>query len=388
VLLALLGLGACKRIEKGMPTAVTKAIEKVRAEYCPDRRLGVFDIEVIVRGANLKLTGELTDSLVKANLLKAVKIAAPDFKVEEEIQLLPEPSLGEQRFGIVRVSVANMRRRPNHGSELVNQVLMGSVVSLLKVTKNWYYVQSEDGYLGWMTAGSMFRRSQLQVENWRAADRIVYALLHGVVYSEMSDKATPISDAVLGNIMRRLTTIHIGPPRTGQNWVKVVLPDDREGFLPQTALAEPSEIFPQAPSSPQRVVATAQRFLGIPFLRGGNSTHGFDAAGFVQTVFRVNGIRLLRDPDQQARGGELLDIGSRFDELRPVDLLFFGESAQKIDHLALSLGGARVIHARDYVRLNSLDPGAPDYDSSLRNTFRFARRYLMDVAPVANDKPR
>ncbi|MDZ7291928.1 MAG: NlpC/P60 family protein [candidate division KSB1 bacterium] len=385
VLLAMLGLGSCKRIEKGTPAAVTETIERMCAQYCPDPRLGVFDIDVLTRGANLKLLGEMNDPNLKVSLVEAVKKAVPDFKVEEEIRVLPDPRLGEERFGVVRVSVANIRERPNHKSALVNQVLAGSVVAILKAKDGWYYVQSEDDYLGWVTGGSLQRCSTSAVDEWLAADLVAFNKLHGVIRAEASETSLPISEMVLGNLIRRLQTIRVGSPRAGQMWLKVALPDGREGFLPQTDVAAPTEVFPRTPTSPQRVVTTAQRFLGVPFLWGGNSVHGFNAAGFVQTVLRLNGLRLLRDADQQAREGRPIEVSSDFSELHPADLLFFGKTIKQIDHVGISLGGARFIHVADFVKISSLDPNDPNYERELHDGYQFARRYLEEVMPVPGD---
>jgi cell wall-associated NlpC family hydrolase len=277
-----------------------------------------------------------------------------------------------------------MRKKPAHTAELVNQVLMGRIVSLLKAKNNWCYVQSDDGYLGWMTTGSLRLCNKQECEEWGAADRIAYIQLNGVIYSEMSETAMPISDVVLGNIMRRLETIRTGSARVWQEWVKVALPDGRQGFLPKSTVAELGEIFPKTPTLAQRLVATAQRCLGIPFLWGGNSAHGFDAAGFVQTVFSLNGVQLLRDADQQARDGKPVEIGSRFNELRPADLLFFGSRADQIDHVGISLGGPRFFHTRDFVQISSLDPNDADYNSELRDRFQFVRRHFEEIASISS----
>lgn len=385
-LIALVYLAGCKRLEKDLPPAVTDAVKAVQQQHCPDRRLCVFDIEVVMLGANLKLQGELSDSTAIAELITAVKKAAPNFKVEEEIRLLPDPALENRRFGLVRPAVANLRSKPAHAAELAHQLLMGSMVSLLKKEGNWYYLQTEDGYLGWLPEGSFKAASLNGIDDWLASDLVAYNRLDGLVREEANAGALPIAAVVLGCTMRRLEVVEQINGNARQKWVKVLLPDRREGFVEFEAVAERDKVFPVTPGTAEEIVKTAKKFLGVSYLWGGASVNGFDCSGFTQHVFRLHGVGLLRDASQQARQGEAIDSGSEFENLQPADLLFFGEQKGKITHVAISLGGARFIHASDFVQMNSLDENDADYVDYRRQTFQFAKRMTaLKPAPAGSD---
>lgn len=374
MLIALVYIAGCKRLEKDLPPAVTDAVKTVQQQHCPDRRLCVFDIEVVMLGANLKLQGELSDSTAIAELVSAVKKAAPNFKVEEEIRLLPDKALGNRRFGLVRPAVANLRSKPAHAAELAHQLLMGSMVSLLKKEGNWYYLQTEDGYLGWLPEGSFRTASLNGIDEWLASDLVAYNRLDGLVREEANAAALPVTAVVLGCTMRRLEVVEQKIGNARQRWAKVRLPDRREGFIEFDAVSERDKVFPAAPGTAEDVVKTAKKFLGVPYLWGGASVNGFDCSGFTQLVFRLHGVALLRDASQQARQGEAIEAGRNFENLEPADLLFFGEREGKITHVAISLGGARFIHASDFVQMNSLDENDADYVDYRRQTFQFAKR--------------
>lgn len=379
IVLAVL-LTTCKRVERSTPQKVLDAIEQVRQQYCPDRRLEVFDITVEVRGANLKLHGELSSHEARQALVKAVKSAARHFKVEDEVAVLPDPTLGDRRFGIVNVSVANLRAEPRHSAELVNQALLGSTVALLKQEDNWFYGRLEDGYLGWLTDGSIVKTDSLALEEWRRSDLVMFAGLDGQVLSEPAETSLPVSDVVLGAMLRHRGHTREIKPRVG--WSQVELPDHRLGYLPSQMLSSRSAtVTPLGAGA--RLLNTAQQFLGVPYLWGGTTVNGFDCSGFTQTVFRQNGIQLLRDASQQARGGEAVEIDEAFANLRAGDLLFFGNSPEQITHVAISMGGARFIHASDFVRINSLDPKDTDYDNYRARTLQTARRYLKEPLPIS-----
>jgi len=373
-------LTACKRLEKDTPREVREAIAAVQQKYCPDRRLCVFDINVQMRGANLKVVGEVSDARVRQDVVQAVKAAVANFKVEEEIRLLPDEALGHRRFGIVRVAVANLRAKPAHAAELVHQQLLGSILRLEKHEEGWYYVQTGDGYLAWVPAGSLQLVDSAGVTNWQNSERVALRANEGVLRSEPRDDALPVSTMVLGGVARRLNEADDGRLGAKKKWLALELPDGRKGFIEREHMAEAAEILPSSPRSASQALAQAKKFLGIPYLWGGTSIAGFDCSGFTQTVFRLEGIQLLRDASQQARQGESVDPGSDFSALAPGDLLFFGSKPGKITHVAISLGGAHFIHCSDYVQINSLNPDDPDYSDYRRQTFQLAKRFFPPLA--------
>ncbi|MGH7497080.1 MAG: NlpC/P60 family protein [bacterium] len=379
-LLLCCAFAACKRLEKDTPPAVLEAIAAVQQKYCPDRRLCVFDISVQMRGANLTLIGEVSDASARREILQTVKAAVSNFKVEEEIRLLPDASLGQKRFGLVRVSVANLRGKPAHAAELVHQQLMGSVLQLLKTEGNWYYIQAEDGYLAWAPKGSIYVTDSSGVAAWRASELAAFEGMEGVLRTDPTAEAAPISTLVLGCVARKMAEVNDANASSKKKWLQLELPDGRIGFVERELMASVPEVFAPAQRSPHQVITQVRQFLGIPYLWGGTSINGFDCSGFTQMVFRLSGVSLLRDASQQARQGGPVDPGDKFANLLPGDLLFFGDHPGKITHVAISLGGARFIHASDFVQINSLNPEDDDYADDRRNTFQFAKRFFTPAA--------
>jgi cell wall-associated NlpC family hydrolase len=88
------------------------------------------------------------------------------------------------------------------------------------------------------------------------------------------------------------------------------------------------------------VVATAKRFLGVPYLWGGRSGFAVDCSGFTNLVFGLHGIRLPRDADDQSRVGTAVARA----HIRAGDLTFYGPSAAPT-HVALYVGASTLIQA-------------------------------------------
>jgi hypothetical protein len=110
---------------------------------------------------------------------------------------------------------------------------------------------------------------------------------------------------------------------------------------PPRYIIEPSPSWSRLAS---RVLSTADEYIGTRFRSGGTSPHnGFDASGFVQWVFWREGVRLPHSARRMADLGE--PVSTRVGALRPGDLLFFANDFDRINHVAIYVGGDRIIHA-------------------------------------------
>ena len=78
---------------------------------------------------------------------------------------------------------------------------------------------------------------------------------------------------------------------------------------------------------------------------------GVDCSGFVQVVFKVLGIPLLRDAYQQA--GQGLPVAELF-VAQTGDVAFFENEAGKITHVGIVLNGNTIVHASGKVRVDAL----------------------------------
>ena len=89
------------------------------------------------------------------------------------------------------------------------------------------------------------------------------------------------------------------------------------------------------------IASYALQFVGNPYVYGGTSlTHGTDCSGFTMSVFKHFGIDLPRTSGDQSRKGKKIS----WKNARAGDLIFYG-SGGHVGHVALCIGGGRVVHA-------------------------------------------
>ena len=100
-----------------------------------------------------------------------------------------------------------------------------------------------------------------------------------------------------------------------------------------------------APSAmAERVLGTADRYVGVKYTWGGNTPHsGFDCSGFTKYVFANDGIELPRTSREQARAGRA--VAPDFNALVPGDIMLFAEPGAAISHVAIYAGNGRIIHS-------------------------------------------
>ena len=144
--------------------------------------------------------------------------------------------------------------------------------------------------------------------------------------------------------------------------------------LPPATIHAPATAHtkPRTTSSDMGGIAarTAERFVGIPYRWGGNTVvDGMDCSGFVRAVYNLCGVNIPRTSREQYKAGD--QVGR--DDLKDGDLVFFGESVEKISHVGIYVGNGRFVHAPrrgDDIKVSALD------ESYFTSRFVGAKRYF------------
>ncbi len=289
-----------------------------------------------------------------------------------------------QEWGVVNLSVCNLRRTPEYSAEMVSQALLGTPVRILQrnASNNWPEVQTPDGYTGWVHREGITALDEEAFQAWKSSPKVVVTALTALVYADASTRSATVSDAVAGDRL-----LLLGKKR---HFWKVGFPDGREGYLSRQCGQEEHAWRASLDRRPEAILSTARSMLGFPYIWAGMSPKGMDCSGFVRTVLYMHDIIIPRDSGPQSRVGRRI---SSPEELLPGDLVFFGrwkeDGTPSVGHVGFYLGEGRFIHSLGIVKIGSFSPADPLYDAYNTGRYLFGGRILpyVDQDPAIQTLP-
>jgi cell wall-associated NlpC family hydrolase len=241
--------------------------------------------------------------------------------------------------GVVLDSVVNLFSKPDTGVDVVTQAILGTSLSIEKTTDGWHYVRLPDRYQGWIEAHHV--REYAPDESPYASTARVAEIQSLLAFLHHQPDNTSRAPALQVTISARLEVAEEREER-----VRVVLPDSTALWLRRGDVVISEANSPRPRGTVQQVIGTAKRFLGLPYMWGGNTPLGIDCSGFVQLAYHLHGVFLLRDASIQYTQDGLLPVDR--ENLEPGDLLFFGGNT--ITHVGMVLGNGEFIHATTHLR--------------------------------------
>ena len=198
---------------------ISKIIEEVRIKYAPDKRTAIFDVNYSVGEKIIYISGETNIPKAKVELLALLQ----RLNVIDQIEILPSEDLGSKVYGVVNLSVVNVRTKPENSAELATQVLLGSKLEILKSKGNWYLIQCEDDYIGWIEDDGVSLMDKHKFDEWNKENKLIIISPFIFSYSEADINSTPVSDVVLGDKLKLVSKV--------DSFVKVEFPDGRIAFI-------------------------------------------------------------------------------------------------------------------------------------------------------------
>jgi len=276
----------------------------------------------------------------------------------------------EIQWALDALSVSNLRAVPDHASELVSQVLMGTPLQVLDFKDKFFQVLTPEQYLGWIDAQGLQLLTGEEIQAWKSSNRYLFNRICGQASTvpginvDTNTLTDTVTDLVLGDLFEVIGEV--------DGYLDIRLPDGRKGFVSRHFCLSFEEWCSLSPDA-DALLAQARQMMGFPYLWGGASSKASDCSGFTKLVFYSQGIILARDASQQARFGGPVDI-SNIDNLMAGDLLFFGVNPERPGHVGIHLGGGDFIHSSGRVHISSVIPGDPKHDPN--RIFRSARRIL------------
>lgn len=266
-------------------------------------------------------------------------------------------------FSYVNEPVVDMRELASYESKIVSQALFAEPVIVQEGVEGWLRIETPDGYSGWVVSTSVINLREPYLTTMQTSR------LKAHIYHLKDTEYGPIKSLPFGSKLQVLD-------ETDHRWLKIALPDGRECFIQKgdVMTLEMSLTKPLLPS-------LSEQFLNLPYTWGGRSSFGYDCSGFVQMLYSRIGITLPRDANQQILDNRFKVVN--LDELEPGDLIFFGRSEQKINHVGMSIGRGQFVHAtvaenQPWIRISHLTDEAWRGEGS-NHPYRAAHRFIPGV---------
>jgi cell wall-associated NlpC family hydrolase len=210
--------------------------------------------------------------------------------------------------------------------------------------------------------GGMTGRGQADTSH--AVGRLGQLAMNAGIYRQRSLTA--------GMLTRVASGTYVAIQREEGEWDGVLMADGSTGWLPAQAVrqfdleveatgtqrapamgslpgySEADDIYPRSnqpffTGDAQMLLREAYRYIGVPYVWGGNTFHGLDCSGFIKNVFAANGYSLPRlGSDQMAYG-----VPVPVDQLQAGDRLYFGRRTDRVGvtHTGLYIGNGYFIHS-------------------------------------------
>ena len=119
-------------------------IDDIRRKWVPDTRLGVFQVAV---------AGALTGATTSREAQEAVRRLAKGAGLTEDVRLLPDTVVGQDRVAVVTAALAPLLGDTRLDSPRVSEALHGEALEILDRQNDWLRVRAPDEYVAWVHSG-------------------------------------------------------------------------------------------------------------------------------------------------------------------------------------------------------------------------------------------
>lgn len=241
-------------------------------------------------------------------------------------------------WGRVNSTTLNLRKAPSSNSKVLKVLKKGKKVRCYSLKTKWVKVTvgNISGYADGQYISTAYGTATSPYANVR----------HGTVSSSVLNvRASAGNSARLITVLKKGATVQVLTP--GSSWVKVKA-KGKIGYTQGKYIDLPDGGTASEPDSKgQKVIAYAKKFLGNPYVWGGESlTHGVDCSGFTKKIYAHFGYYLPHSSARQRRCGRKVP---NLKSAKAGDLIcYYG-------HVALYMGNNKIIHAsnrRDGIKIS------------------------------------
>ena len=230
------------------------------------------------------------------------------------------------KYGLSNLSIIPVRSEATDLSEMVNQILFGEQYKIIESRKKFSKIRlAHDKYEGWICNKQLLEIDKVDYDNLLSSEKNYTTDVLDII------KSDSFQTIVMGSVLPKIQDSIFKFNNTDYTFEGLTVNGKQEKEI---------------------LITNAMMYLNSPNLWGGRTPFGIDCSGLSQTVYRLNGIDLPRDADDQSEVGTTLSF---VEESEPGDLAFFDNEEGKIVHVGIILENNHVIHASGKVRIDRID---------------------------------
>lgn len=253
---------------------------------------------------------------------------------------------GYTNLGVANVTnYLNVRENPALDASVLGKLPMNAGCEILQTLDGWYQIKSGD-VTGYVSAEFLLVGDAANERAAQAAQTVATVTADKLMVREQPNTECTILNRVAAQEDLEVVAVLDG-------WVQVNL-SGTSGYvcsdyvtvhkaLPKGSTLEQLTQTAEDNAVDQGVsiVEYAKQFLGNPYVWGGTSlTNGCDCSGFTMRIYEHFGYSISRTSGAQSGNGTRVALS----DIQPGDLLFYSYGGS-IGHVAMYIGGGRIIHA-------------------------------------------
>jgi len=259
------------------------------------------------------------------------------------------------KIGVVNASSLRLRSGPSTDHKTLDFAYLGEYVNVTGKNGSWYKVSYNltDGYMH-ESYLLLYSRKNVELGYGQVnANKVNVRSGPGTSYSAIAQGNTGDKTYIIGFNNQWYKVIHgskIGYIRSDYVHLTEIPYENKDSqkkplfFVDgqSTGVTPSASALNGTSSTASKIVATAKKYIGVPYVWGGTTPSGFDCSGFTQYVFRQHGVTLPRTTTEQYKIGSYVSKSN----LKVGDLVFLQNTyRQGISHVGIYVGDGKMIHA-------------------------------------------
>ena len=240
-----------------------------------------------------------------------------------------------EKYGICPLSYIPVRETIDKNAPTSNQMIWGDMFEILEKKSEYFFIRlTHDDSEGWV-----------DIRQVLVIDKDFYSSRNFEIVGHISNTRAKLLLSQGGYI-----DLPFGAQLSIQEWEsRTIYWKGLEGKLVGCG---DYEALPEIKNSIEKMKSYLEYLPKAPYIKGGRTQWGWDAPGFIQSLFRVCGIPYIkRNIEEQVKQGREVSL----EKSQTGDLFFFSErKGEKANHVGVMVSENKIWHCLSSLRVNAL----------------------------------